>query len=156
MGSIWTNQSCSARKDAVFMATPVGRACAPSAGERKTRKKSKNRFKRIGRLLRGLSVSSAPCLIRKMGNATCLVLFVSRFAHAYERCPSPGCRKRKRRPMQADISRPNCSPPSHPSASLRKEKQRKSPAKSTRSQSFLFLPAKQHQKKVHTIVNNQV
>lgn len=56
----------------------------------------------------------------------------------------PGCRERKRKHTQADIRRPNHSLPSHPSASLRKEKQRKSPAKSTQSQSFLLLPQKHY------------
>lgn len=56
--------------------------------------------------------------------------------------PLPGCRERKRKHMRAEIRRPNHSPPSHPSASLRKGKPRKSPAKSTQSQSFLLLPQK--------------
>lgn len=68
----------------------------------------------------------------------------------------PGCRERKRKHMQADIRRPNHSLPSHPSASLRKEKLRKSPARSTQSQSFLLLPLKHHQKKVHGIAHTQL
>lgn len=59
-GSIWTNQSFSARKDVVFMATLPGRACAQSAGERKISEKSKSRFKKTGHLLRGASVSISP------------------------------------------------------------------------------------------------
>lgn len=45
--------------------------------------------------------------------------------------PNSGCRERKRKHMQTDSKRPNHSLPSHPSASLKKEKQRKSLAKST-------------------------
>ncbi|XP_042269987.1 RAB guanine nucleotide exchange factor (GEF) 1, like isoform X2 [Thunnus maccoyii] len=58
-----------------------------------------------------------------------------------------GCKERKRKRMQVEIRRPNHSPPSHPSASLRKGKQRRSPARSTQSQSFLLLPQKHRQKK---------
>lgn len=67
----------------------------------------------------------------------------------------PGCRERKRKHI-ANTRRPNHSLPSHPSASLKKEKLRKSPAKSIQLQSFLLLPQKHHQKKVHTIAHAQL
>lgn len=70
--------------------------------------------------------------------------------------PFAGCRERKRKRTQAEIRRPNRSLPLHPSASLRKGKQRKSPAKSTQSQSFSFLPQKHHQKKVHNFMDTQL
>jgi len=65
----------------------------------------------------------------------------------------PGCRERKRKHMQADIRRPNHSPQSHPSASLKKERRGKSPAKSTLWQSFSVHPLKHHQKKVHNVTH---
>lgn len=160
VGSIWTNQSCFARKDVVFMATLAGRACARSAGERKTSEKSKNRFKKTGHLLRGLSVSLCLLFCRLLVLLACSCLSVRPSVHSSDNdCDSctvfslAGCRERKRKLMQADIRRPNHSQPSHRSTSLRKEKQRKSPAKSTQSQSFLLLPQKHHQKKVHTIAH---
>lgn len=51
---MWTNQSCFARKDVVFMVTRLGEACARSAGEKKINEKNKNKFKKTGHLLRGL------------------------------------------------------------------------------------------------------
>lgn len=92
------------------------------------------------------------CVFRSAMSSFCalalvhlLIWHLLTFALSYS---LPGCRERKRKHTQADIRRPNHSPPSHPSASLRKEKRRKSPAKSTQSQSFLLLPQKHHQKKV--------
>lgn len=58
--------------------------------------------------------------------------------------------------MQVDNRRPNHSLPLHLLASLRRERLKKSPAKSTRSQSFLFRPQKHHQKKVRTVANRQL
>lgn len=52
---MWTNQSCCARKDAVFMATRLGEASAQSAGERRIKKKNKSKFRKTGLLLRGVS-----------------------------------------------------------------------------------------------------
>lgn len=54
--SIWTNQSCSAKKDVVFMATQHGRAYVQSAGERKINETNKSRSKKTGHLLRGKCV----------------------------------------------------------------------------------------------------
>lgn len=53
---MWTNQSCSAPKDVVFMATRLGEACAQSAGEKRINERNKSRFKKTGHLLRGGSI----------------------------------------------------------------------------------------------------
>lgn len=53
---MWTNQSCFARKDAVFMATRLGEASAQSAGEKRTKKTSKSKFRKTGLWLRGMSL----------------------------------------------------------------------------------------------------
>lgn len=50
---MWTNQSCSARKDVVFTATRLGEASAQSVGERRIKKKNKSKFKKTGHWLRG-------------------------------------------------------------------------------------------------------
>lgn len=63
----------------------------------------------------------------------------------------PGSKERKRKLMQADIRSPNHSPPSHPSASLRREKQRRNRAKSILLQSFLLHQQRHLRKKVHII-----
>lgn len=69
--------------------------------------------------------------------------------------PFPDCRERKRKRMQADTRRPSHSQTSPASASLRKEKVRKSPAKSTQWQSFSLRPLKLHQKKVNLTTHTQ-
>lgn len=47
-GSMWINQNCCARRDAVTMEMLHGRVCAPSAGERSTRKLGRGRSRRTG------------------------------------------------------------------------------------------------------------
>lgn len=51
-GSIWTSQNCSAKKDVVIMVTQPGRASAQSVGGKRTSEKDKNRYKKIGHLLK--------------------------------------------------------------------------------------------------------
>lgn len=116
VGSIWTNQSCFARKDVVFMATLAGRACARSAGERKTSEKSKNRFKKTGHLLRGLSVSlcllfcrllvllACSCLsVRPSIHLTMIVIVVPSFpSQAAERGRGSLCKQTSEGPITAN------------------------------------------------------
>lgn len=148
------------------MATLHGRACAQSAGERKINETNKSRFKKTGRLLRGMCVFLylmyswkghagyfVPVPARFVG--LCLSDFASSGYYGCYFFPLPDCRERKRKRMQADTRRPSHSQTSHASASLRKEKRRKSPAKSTQWQSFSLRPLKLHQKKVNLTVHTQ-
>lgn len=50
--SIWTSQNFSVKKDVVILVIQLGKASAQSAGEKRTNEKDKNRFKKIGHLLK--------------------------------------------------------------------------------------------------------
>lgn len=99
------------------MATRLGEASAPSAGGRRTKKKNKSKFRKTGLWLRGMSLLHRCPLSVHLPDVTA-VIHVS------------GCRERKRKRMPADSKRPNHSRVQHASASLRKEKVKKNPAKS--------------------------
>lgn len=54
-GSMWINQNCCARRAAVTLEMRRGRVCAPSAGERSTRKLGRGRSRRTGPWLKSES-----------------------------------------------------------------------------------------------------
>lgn len=76
---MWTNRNCCVRKAAVTMAMLPGRACAPSAGGRSTRKPGRDRSRRTGLWLR----SKLDLLLMKLScrwNETVVVL-LRKFTH---------------------------------------------------------------------------
>lgn len=143
MASIWTNLSCFARKDVVFMATQPGRACAQSVGERKINEKSKGKSRRTGLLLRGWYFYFSAIIIQNCNGIIFLFFILPLYVVVLL-----GSRERKRKHMPADISGHNHNLQSLHLTSLRKERLKRNPAKSILSQSFSLHQQKHPPKKV--------
>lgn len=99
---MWTNQSCSARKDVVFTATRLGEASAQSAGERRIKEKNKSKFKKTGHWLRGESVlTRCPVLLPDVT----AVIYLSRLQREEEEAYASSQQKAQPQPSITHFSK---------------------------------------------------